>query len=129
MWAGEMNHRYASHGLRFDVIRPLEPLRRVSRADIQDRVGRPQRPAAERRRDPRMGDRRAREDARLPPLGLVGGKATDLAHCNRSRSIRSPAGGRSGSHLGRHDRKARYSLIVTIETPETDIYTLLSRRT
>jgi hypothetical protein len=31
-------------------------------------------------------------------------------------------------HLGRHDRKARYSLIVSIETPEAgvDLYTPIS---
>ena len=47
---------------------------RVQEATIQDRVGCPQRPTAERRRNPRVGDREQRQDARFPPLGLVGGK-------------------------------------------------------
>ena len=76
------NHRYASHGLRFDVIRPLEGVAAFQKADVQNRVGRPRRPAAERRRDGEwvIGSN-GRTHGSLHS-DWWDGKAIDLARCN-----------------------------------------------
>ncbi len=111
-----VNHRYASHGLRFDVIRPTEGLdgfkRRISR-DFWD--GPDVRPKnAKETRNWVVG-----EDGRS--LGSLHsdwwmGTAAQLA---RSGSIIVyPVSGwwRERKHLDRYDRPARYSLIVSIRT-------------
>lgn len=121
------NHRYASHGLRFEVIRPLEGLpafkQRISKTEWDAPDVRP----------------RAVEETREWVIGSNGrthgslhsdwweGKAIDLARCNQIAVYPVTGWWKERHHLGRHDRKARYSLIVTIETPETDIYTPISQ--
>lgn len=121
------NHRYASHGLRFEIIRPLEGLKafqqRISATEWDAPNVRPQ----------------AVEDTLRWEIGSNGrthgslhsdwceGKATDLARCNQIAVFPVTGWWKERHHLGRHDRRARYSLIVTIETPETDIYTSISQ--
>ena len=74
-----------------------------------------------------MGDREQRADARLAPLGLVGGEGGRPRPMQPDRGLSGHRVVEGAAPLGRHDRKARYSLIVTIETPETDIYTPISQ--
>ena len=124
-----VNHRYASHGLRFDVIRPLEGVddfkKRVSRTEWEDPKVRP----------------RSVEETREWVIGSNGrthgsihsdwweGKAVALARCNRIAVYPVTGWWKERQHLGRHDRQARYSLIVTIETARTDVdlYTPISQ--
>ncbi len=121
------NHRYASHGLRFDVIRPLEGL-----SAFKKRLSKTEWDA------PNAGPRNVKE-TREWVIGDKGrthgalhsdwwnGKAIDLSRCNWIAVYPVTGWWKERHHLGRHDRKGRYSLIVTIETPETDIYTPISQ--
>ena len=114
-------YRYESHGLRFDVKRPLESV-----ADFRKRVNLAARD--EGKRNPGRGDR--------DPAWLVGaqgrhrgslhsdiwrGTAADLA----SRGVIAvyPTAGwwKTRHALERYDKAARYALIVSIRTPEVDV--------
>lgn len=121
------NHRYASHGLRFDVIRPLEGLpafkKRLSKTEWDAPNARPQN--VEETREWVIGDN-GRTHGSLHSDWWQG-KAIDLSRCNLIAVYPVTGWWKERHHLGRHDRKARYSLIVTIETPETDIYTPISQ--
>jgi hypothetical protein len=121
------NHRYASHGLRFDVIRPLEATteftKRISKSEWDAPNVRPQ--SVEETRGWVIGSN-GRTHGSLHSDWWEG-KAIDLARCNRIAVYPVTGWWKERQHLGRHDRKARYSLIVTIETPETDIYTPISQ--
>lgn len=113
-------YRYASHGLRFDVKRPLESI-----GAFRSRIN-----AAA--RDEEEGSAQAHGD----PAWLVGvqgrhrgslhgdvwrGSAADLA--SRGHIAVYPAIGwwRTRPQLERYDQAARYALIVSIKAPETDI--------
>ena len=113
-------YRYASHGLRFDVKRSLE-----STNEFRGRIN-----AAA--RDEEEGAARGPGD----PAWLIGtenrhrgslhgdiwrGSAADLA--TRGHIAVYPAMGwwRTRPNLERYDRAARYSLVVSIRAPETDI--------
>lgn len=120
-WANK--YRYASHGLRFDVRRPLESL-----DAYQQRIN-------QYARDEEY-DRRAVNDSgwalgrNLSSLGSIHsdtwhGSAAELAE--RGFIAVYPINGwwKERSNLDRWGKRARYSLVVTIKTPEveTDIYT------
>lgn len=114
-------HRYQSHGLRFDVIRPLESVeefrKRLSRTEWDDPKKRPG----------------SVEDTRNWVIGENGrthgslhsdwweGDAAMLARCNRIAVFPVTGWWRERPHLERWVKKARYSLIVTIETPGVDV--------
>jgi hypothetical protein len=123
------NHRYASHGLRFDVIRPTESLsrlkRRISRAFWEGPNARPKDNARE-ERNWIVGD-----DGRS--LGSLHsdwwtGSAATLARSGKI--VVYPVSGwwRERKHLARYDQLARYSLIVSIRSRKnsTDLYTLVT---
>lgn len=115
------NHRYASHGLRFDVIRPYEDIdafrARISRAEWQDPKVRP----------------KAIQETRNWTVGADGrthgslhsdwwqGTAADLAQCGYVVVYPVTGWWRERAHLGRFNQPAPYSLIVSIETPVVDI--------
>ncbi len=121
------NHRYASHGLRFDVIRPLEGVpafkKRLSKTEWDAPNARPQN--VDETREWVIGSN-GRTHGSLHSDWWEG-KAIDLSRCNLIAVYPVTGWWKERHHLGRHDRKARYSLIVTIETPETDIYTPISQ--
>jgi hypothetical protein len=121
------NHRYASHGLRFEVIRPLEGVpafkKRLSRTEWDAPNARPQN--VDETREWVIGSN-GRTHGSLHSDWWEG-KAIDLSRCNLIAVYPVTGWWKERQHLGRHDRKARYSLIVTIETPETDIYTPISQ--
>ncbi len=121
------NHRYASHGLRLDVIRPLEGVaafkKRLSTTEWDAPNARPQN--VDETRKWVIGDNGRRHGSLHSDWWE--GKAIDLSRCNLIAVYPVTGWWKERHHLGRHDRKARYSLIVTIETPETDIYTSISQ--
>lgn len=121
------NHRYASHGLRFDVIRPLEEVKTfkggISKNEWDAPNTRPHR--VQETREWVIGSN-GRTHGSLHSDWWEG-KAIELARCNVIAVYPVTGWWKERHHLGRHDRKARYSLIVTIETPETDIYTPISQ--
>ena len=123
-------YRYASHGLRFDVKRPLESIN-AFRGRINAAA-----------RDEEEGTARIQGD----PAWLIGaqnrhrgslhgdiwrGNAADLA--SRECIAVYPALGwwRSRPMLERYDQAARYALVVSIRAPETDVdlYTAVASRT
>ena len=120
-----VNHRYASHGLRFDVVRPTESKddfrKRISRAFWDGPKARPAN--AKETRDWVVG-----EDARS--LGSLhsdwwSGTAATLARSGKI--VVYPVSGwwRERKHLQRYDHPARYSLLVSIRSRRTgvDLYT------
>jgi hypothetical protein len=115
------NHRYQSHGLRFDVIRPLESMeefkQRLSRAEWEDPKSRPQSVGETRRWV--IGDQ-GRTHGSLHSDWWQG-TAVELARCNRIAVHPVTGWWRERSHLGMAERPARYSLAITIETPREDV--------
>jgi hypothetical protein len=121
-------HRYMSHGLRFEVKTPTETLDR-----FRQRIN-------ELSRDEELDGHRSRSDASRwflgPDLRAPGsihsdwwnGAAAELAQ--RGAIAVYPVIGwwRERHQLGRWDKRARYSLIVSIKTPriDTDIYTTVA---
>ncbi len=116
-------HRYASHALRYEVIRPAE-----SEPAFRQRINK-----AEREDEEDRSRERDTEDWFLGPDLRDHGSihsdtwsksAAELA--TRSKIAVFPVVGwwREQLKLGRADRKARFSLVVSIETPPTgvDIY-------
>jgi len=117
-------HSYASHGLRFEVIDPLESV-----SDFRQRINR----AA---RDEDYGRAAVRSSsnwflgANLRSKGSIHsdrwvGLASQLAQCAYVAVYPVTGWWRERHQLGRWDRPARYSLVIAIHTPEveTDIYT------
>lgn len=121
-WANK--YRYASHGLRFDVKRPLENIESFQqRINQQARDEEYNRPATPDSGSWTLGER-------LRSLGSIHsdtwhGTAIELA--DRGHVAVYPVLGwwKERPNLQRWGRQARYALIVSIRTPdvETDIYT------
>ena len=117
-------YRYASHGLRFDVRRADE-----TEDDFRARVNQAARDEEEGTEFGGYGGgwlvgKQKRHRGSLH-CDTWRGTAADLA--NRSQLAVYPAIGwwRERHHLLRYTKKARYALLISIETPETelDIYT------
>jgi len=117
-------HRYQSHGLRFDVKRPLE-----TEKDFHKRISKAARDEDE-ELDVERDDRNWEIGPRLRSKGSIHsdtwtGTAVELAQCGILAVYSVSGWWRDRKHLGCWDRQARYSLIVTIETDsvEIDLYT------
>lgn len=113
-------HRYQSHGLRFDVNRPLESeeqfRQRLSRAEWED----DERPDnVGETRNWIIGDQGRRRGSLH--ADWWSGTATELASSGLIAVYPVTGWWRERPHLNKWDRRARYSLIVTIETPREDI--------
>lgn len=119
-------HRYASHGLRFDLQRPGEGddafHRRMSKFEHDEELG------------------SSKSDGGALPwvVGVSGrtkgsihsdlwsGSAADLAGCKKLAVVPVTGWWRELRHQKAWDRKARYSLIVSIESASTDVYSLIA---
>ncbi len=120
-------HRYQSHGLRFDVKRP---------SDTEDRFRKLISKAAREEDEDVAAERDDRQWDIGPQLRHKGsihsdtwtGTAIELAHCGVLAVYPVSGWWRERKHLNCWDRQARYSLIVTIETPETDVYTSIANQ-
>lgn len=112
-------YRYPSHQLRFDVKRPLESI-----DDFRKRINRQARDEEEESSAPpgdsgwMLGAYRHKGSIHKD---VWRGKAAELAE--RGQIVVYPAMGwwRTRARLGRYDKKARYALVVSIKTPETEI--------
>jgi hypothetical protein len=114
-------HRYASHGLRFKVIGPLEQMK-----DFRERVSM----AAWEDSETPPDNRGELQDWALgPTLRCRGslhsdwwtGTGAEIAEC-RHVAVHPVSGWwKDRKHLGKHDKRARYSLIISLETPATDV--------
>jgi hypothetical protein len=120
----ERKFRFQSHGLRFEVKNPLEPIaafkKRISRAEWEESEGRPDNVAEERKWV-------------VGPKGRTHGSihsdwwegtAAELAASGHVAIYPVTGWWRERPQLGRLGRKARYSLIISLETPneEVDLY-------
>lgn len=117
-------HRYQSHGLRFDVKRPLETIeafhKRLSKA------ARDEDEDVEHGTDDRnweLGDRLRRKGSLHSDTWS--GTAAQLAECGVIAVFPVTGWWKERPHLNCWNRQARYSLIVTIETDsaQVDLYT------
>jgi len=122
-WKGR--YRYASHALRFDVKTPLETeqefrerVRSTERDDDDDEQGYSS-DAAEWDIGPQLRHRGSLHSDRWR------GTAAQLAERRMIAVFPVVGWWRERHHLGRWNRQARYSLIVTLRTPseEVNIYT------
>lgn len=116
-----VRHRYQSHGLRFEVKRPLETTeafhRRISRAAWDEDEEQVVFGADERNWE--LG----------PQLRCKGsihsdtwvGSAAELAECGVLAIYPVTGWWKERPHLEQWSREARYALVVTIETSQTDI--------
>jgi len=117
-------HRYQSHGLRFDVNRPEENAvafrQRLSRAEWEGDEA-PDNTAET--RDWTVGDQGRRHGSIHSDWWT--GTASQLASSNLIAVYPVTGWWRERPHLNKWERRARYSLIVTIETPDVavDLYT------
>lgn len=113
-------YRYASHGLRFDLINIGE-----SAEEFQKRVNKAAREEGENFKS-NSGSERWRLGSENRNLGSVHsdiweGTAAELADCNQIAI--SPVIGwwRERNHLGKVTNQTRYSLIISLETPLQDV--------
>ncbi|MEX2445646.1 MAG: hypothetical protein WD492_18750 [Alkalispirochaeta sp.] len=116
-WANR--YRYPSHGLRFDVNGPRE-----SEEEFVHRIN------VQAREEDEVIETTGAKDywtigSNNRRLGSVHsdiwtGTAIDLSQSNRIAVYPTTGWWRTRAHLGCWDRRTRYSLIVSIETPEID---------
>lgn len=114
-------HRYASHGLRFAVKLPTESL-----DEFRTRINKAAREKEERYSSTSAGDKGWLLGPQLRDRGSIHsdrwiGTASDLAH--RGLLAVYPVGGwwKERHNLGHWEKRVRYSLIVTIRSPEVDL--------
>jgi hypothetical protein len=114
-------HRYQSHGLRFDVKRPTEKVadfrKRLTKAAWDEEEEQPNTAKDERNWD--LGDHLRRRGS--VHCDTWKGTATELAASGAIAVFPVTGWWRERPHLERWNRQARYSLIVTIETPQVDV--------
>ena len=115
-------HRYASHGLRFDVIRPDEDLNqfrtRITRDVWDDRAKNPGGAVAD-SRNWELGDDLRRKGCLHSDCWT--GTASTLALCDKIAVFPVTGWWRERPGQERYDRDARYSMLVTIATTRTDV--------
>lgn len=119
-------HRYASHGLRFDVKRPTETvpqfLQRISEAATEEGEDVP---AASTQTQPWVVGTNGRTQGSIHSDWWEG-TAADLAACGYLAIYPVTGWWRERRRLERWNNEARYSLIVTLETEaEAQLYTAI----
>ncbi len=118
-------YRYASHGLRFDLKSPTESkdqfIKRINKAARDEEEGHP---GTQSPKDYwKIGQ--ARDRGSIHSDIWWNGTASELADSNIISISPRIGWWRERAHLGRWDRSTRYSLVVSITTPEeiVDLYT------
>jgi len=123
-----VNHRYASHGLRFEVIRPLE-----DHATFKKRISRDFWDGGDEESESRVRPPKGPEEDRHWAIGEFGqtkgsihsdfwrGTAVQLAESGAIAVFPVTGWWRERLNQGCISKIARYSLIVTIQTRRTDL--------
>jgi hypothetical protein len=117
-------YRYASHALRFDLKSPTETkeqfAKRINKAAREEEEGHPGTQSASDHW--KIGQARDRGSIHSD---IWQGTASELADSNIIAISPRIGWWRERAHLGRWDRQTRYSLVVSITTPEEhiDVYT------
>ena len=120
-------YRYASHGLRFELNRPGEERNRFEkRINLQALEKEEKKPKGSASEFWTIGSS-ARDNGSIHS-DIWKGSAADLANSNLVAIYPVIGWWRERPHLGRWNKKTRYSLIVSVETSdeEIDIYTPVS---
>ncbi|MBU3947242.1 MAG: S8 family peptidase [Proteobacteria bacterium] len=118
-------YRYASHALRFDVNSPGESkddfLKRINKAAREEDEGHPGTPSAS---DHWVFGSNARNKGSIHS-DIWQGSPAELANSHFMAVYPIVGWWRERHHLGKWNRRTRYSFVVTISTPEekVDIYT------
>jgi hypothetical protein len=128
-------YRYQSHGLRFKMIKPgeseLDFVGRVNVAMMQEDDDEAHGVSARRQPDDRwlIGPQTCSRGSLHSDI-WEDATAADVADCNLIAVYPVIGWWRERKHLGKVEKRTRYSLIVTIETPEeeVDIYTPVENR-
>ena len=122
-------YRYESHGLRFDVKRPLE-----STDEFRKRVNLAAREEEGVRR-PTDGDAEWLIGSQARHVGSLHGDiwrgtAADLASRGVIAVFPTTGWWKTRQALGRYDKAARYALVVSVKAPEVDVdlYTEVASR-
>ncbi len=115
------SHRAPQFGLRFEVKRPLE-----TDVDFHERISRPAWDEDEEEVEQVSDDRKWEIGQHLRCKGSVHsdtwlGTAAELAECGIIAVFPVTGWWKERPHLNCWNRQARYALIVTIETPATDV--------
>ena len=114
-------YRYASHGLRFDLNSPTESkdqfVRRINAAARDEENGHPGTSSAS---DYWVLGSQARDKGSIHS-DIWKGTAVELAESNMIAVFPTIGWWRERSHLEKWNRKTRYALIISINTPEQDI--------
>lgn len=117
----QTDHRYQSHGLRFETIRLFETMeefkKRLSKAEWEDPAIRPE--TAEETRNWVIGPK-GRTHGSIHSDWWIG-KGAELAVCNKLAIFPVTGWWKERAHQGRHDEMARYSLVISLETKKTDV--------
>lgn len=125
----KVNTRYASHGLRFDVVRPTESIedfkKRISR-DFWDGGNRPD-DKVEETRNWVIGEN-GRTHGSIHSDWWVG-TAAELATCGSIVVFPVSGWWKDRPHLGRYESLARYSMVVSLESDDhnVNLYTPISQ--
>jgi hypothetical protein len=114
-------HRYQSHGLRFEVKHPLQTDRAfhktISRAAWEE--GEESVATLRDDRNWELGHQLRRKGSIHSDTWT--GTAAKLAECGVIAVFPVTGWWKERPHLERWNRRARYSLVVTIETPQVDV--------
>lgn len=120
-------HRYQSHGLRFSLINPGEPLEDFKARVTKDAQDEESEKSFAKERNWKLGRRRNRGSVHSD---IWTGTAADLA--SRFHLAVFPVGGwwKERANMNRWENEVRYSLLVSIRTPKTnvDIYTAVKNQ-
>jgi len=114
-------YRYASHALRFDINSPTETqdefVRRINIASRDEENGKPDTPSAS---DYWIIGSQNRDKGSIHS-DIWKGTASELASSNLIAVTPKIGWWRERHHLHRYNDKTRYSLVISIKSPEQDI--------
>jgi hypothetical protein len=116
-------YRYASHALRFNLNSPTETKEAfIKRINEAERSKGEDKPDSSSSRKYWVYGQQARNKGSIHS-DIWKGSAADLANSNLIAISPHIGWWKERSHLGKCESKTRYSLVISIKTPELDIYT------
>jgi len=118
-------YRYASYSLRFDINSPTETKNEfIKRINAAERADKEDRPDTESASDYWVIGQQSRDKGSIHS-DIWRGTASELASTNLIAVFPKIGWWRERHHLGKYNKKTRYSLVISIKTPDenVDIYT------
>jgi len=118
-------YRYASYSLRFDINSPTETKNEfIKRINAAERTDKEDRPDTESASNYWVIGQQSRDKGSIHS-DIWRGTASELASTNLIAVFPKIGWWRERHHLGKYNKKTRYSLVISIKTPDenVDIYT------